>query len=68
MGEKLAKEVMNALPQGRQVVADVTKKLRDTKGMTLKGYCNQCGLSYNSLCVGFISKKAAMQFISDGLV
>lgn len=68
MGAELAKEAVNAMPQGRNVVADVSKLVREKMGMTLKGYCEQRGISYSSFRVGFISKSAAKKLMADGLV
>jgi hypothetical protein len=68
IGTGIFKEAEKEMPQGRKVVSEVANKLRNSKGMTLKGYCEQVGLSYSSLRVGFISKKAANQLIMDGLV
>lgn len=68
MGAELAKEAVNAMPQGRNVVNDVSKLVREKMGMTLKGYCEQRGISYSSLRVGFISKSAAEKLMADGLV
>lgn len=53
------------------VSSPVTEYLRETKGMTLKFYCKQHGLSYNSLRQVLHgmgkSKKVIDQLKKDGL-
>jgi hypothetical protein len=68
MGAELAIDAAREVPQGRHVVVAVVQKLKERDGHTLKWYCEKKGLSYSSLRVGFISKKAANQLEMDGLL
>lgn len=68
MGAELAIDAAREIPQGRHVVVAVVQKLKERDGHTLKWYCDKKGLSYASLRVGFISKKAANQLAADELI